>query len=932
MIPRLPAISLLAAAAVLAAPATVPASAKPNVLIILTDDQRHDTIAAHGNPKILTPNLDRLSGRAFRLSNAYNFGGNTPAVCIPARNMLATGKTYFHLDDGAFDKGVGATLPKAFKAAGYETFYREKSGESNLHYIRRQFDNFQDIHQVDAMATGYGARGAVDDTIKYLENGRDKSKPFLIYLGLPCPHDPRWAAKEFRDMYDPAKLPLPANFSAVHPYNIGDMTCRDERLAAWPRTPEEIRRQLHDYYSLITGMDRDIGRLLDALDAQQLTTNTIVVFTSDQGIALGSHGLMGKQNLYEDTQRVPMLIAGPGIPHGSSDAMVYLHDLFPTLCELSGLPLPEKIDGRSFAAQVTGKAAGRDALMMAYTNTQRSVRDARWKLICYPQIHRKALFDLSVDPFETKDLAGDPANAGQIARMVKLLEREQAAAGDRLPLEAKVAKPEIFNAPAGKLPTPYPSGGLAPGVAPAKDEDAMKVTKPVPVTTKPATGGSEAVVDAREMLKAGGGNHQIVYPPLPESAKRLEWFKDAKFGMFIHWGIYSTRGGIAPGGKPQKHGYTEWYQKANQMGHADYAKLAMEFNPGNFDAEKWVLAAKAAGMKYLTFTAKHHDGFAMFDSACSGYDVIDATPFARDPVKELRAACDKHGMKLCLYYSHCQDWEQWDAWETSGWIYPEKAGQPVDHEKYLAGKVIPQLEELCKNYRPDGLWFDTPWFNKQKLDREVSKRVSDTVRKFAPNALINSRVSHGSENSILHADLFDYLTLGDQEIPSAGLPLYAESPDSITVSYGYDIRPGVKYRSAPELLRRMIRTVANGGNYLLNVGPSGDGEIPPQALAELADIGTWMEKNGAAIYGTTANPLGKRQPWGESTAKDGKIYLFPIAHKGGALEIIGLKQSPKSLKTLDTGTPIPFTATPEGIRFDFPPDNPAALPIVLVLE
>lgn len=892
------------------------AAEKPNIILLLTDDQRADTIHALGNPQIITPNLDRLAGRSLVFERAYNFGGNTAAVCIPARNMLATGKTFFRFDDGAWDRGQRDTLPKTLKAAGYETWYREKSGESNLHYIRKQFDHFADIHQVNALATGYAARGIVDDAIQFITTDRDKSKPFFMYLGFPCPHDPRWSAKEFRDLYDPAKLALPANYQPVHPLDTGDMICRDEALEAWPRTEDAVRRHLHDYYSLISGMDRDIGRLLGALDQQSLAANTIVVFTADQGIALGSHGLMGKQNLYDDTQRVPLLISGPGIAKGRSAALAYLHDLFPTLSELAGAQAPRNIDGLSLAPIISGKAEKvRDSLVTAYTNTQRAIRDDRWHLIRFPQINRQLFFDLQLDPHETKDLAANPEYAGEIGRLSRLLKAEQQRLGDKLPLVAKNPKPAGFIAPKAKLPTPYPAGGLAPGIAPE------------PIRPKPAE-----ITGADEMLNSKRGRYQIIHPPQPETEKRLEWFKDAKFGMFVHWGIYSTRGGIAPDGKPQQHGYTEWYQKASHLSHADYAKLANDFNPRHYNPEQWVLAAKQAGMRYITFTAKHHDGFAMFDSAHSNYDVVDATPYGRDVLRELRGACDKHGMKLCLYYSHCQDWEQWDAWQTSDWIYPEKHNQPMNHDAYLSGKALPQIRELCGKYRPDGLWFDTPWFNEQKLDRDVSKRFSDTVRQFAPNALINSRIAHGSENTILHADLFDYLTLGDQEIPETQLPLYSESPDSITVSYGYDIRPGVKYRSAPDLLRRMIRTVASGGNYLLNVGPSGDGEIPPQALAELERVGAWMKQNGAAIYGTTANALGQRQSWGEATAKGGRTYLFPISHKGGTVEVTGLRQTPKTLKRLADFTSIPFSTTPDGIRFDFPADTPNEVPPVLVLE
>jgi arylsulfatase A-like enzyme len=458
------ALLMLPAAASWAAPAE---QKHPNVLFIFTDDQRADTIAALGNPEIKTPNLDRLARKSYVFCNAYNFGGNTGAICIPARNALMTGKTHFHFDDGAYDKGLGATLPKSMKAAGYETYYREKSGIANLPYIQKQFDHFQDVHEVNSLASGYAARGIVDEAVKFLSEERDKSKPFFMYLGFPCPHDPRWSAKEFRDLYDPAKLSLPPNYLPVHRYDMGMMTIRDECLEAWPRTPEAIRRHLHDYYSLITGMDRDIGRLLDTLDKQALAENTIIIFSSDQGVALGSHGLMGKQSLYEDAQHVPLLISGPGIPLGKSAALGYVHDIFPTICELAGAPAPAGLDGRSLVPVIRGQESKvRDNLMLAYTNTQRSVRDGRWKLIRLTQINRTMLFDLEKDPRETTDLAEDPQYAGQIERLMALLEQEQRRYGDRLPLTAKDPQPALFVPPPQALPTPYPSGGLAPGGIP----------------------------------------------------------------------------------------------------------------------------------------------------------------------------------------------------------------------------------------------------------------------------------------------------------------------------------------------------------------------------------------------------------------------------------------------------------------------------------
>ena len=287
-----------------------------------------------------------------------------------------------------------------------------------------------------------------------------------MYLGFPCPHDPRWAAGEFRDLYDPEQIPIPPNYRPVHPYDMGMMTIRDERLEAWPRTREAVRRHLHDYYALISSMDHDIGRLLDTLDRLSLSEQTLIVFSADQGVALGSHGLMGKQNLYEDTQKVPLLLAGPGIARGESSALVYVHDIYPTVCDLVSAAPPVDIDGKSLAPIMAGnQSAIRDRLMLAYCDTQRSLRDDRWKLIRLPQINRTQLFDLKADPRETRDLADDPSHRQTIQRMMTLLAAEQKRYGDTLPLTSENPQPAEFIAPREKLPTAYPAGGLAPGEA-----------------------------------------------------------------------------------------------------------------------------------------------------------------------------------------------------------------------------------------------------------------------------------------------------------------------------------------------------------------------------------------------------------------------------------------------------------------------------------
>lgn len=402
---------------------------------------------------------------------------------------------------------------------------------------------------------------------------------------------------------------------------------------------------------------------------------------------------------------------------------------------------------------------------------------------------------------------------------------------------------------------------------------------------KPNTGPID-----RQMTGEKGQHFELATRPAPESAERIRWFKEAKLGMFIHWGVYSTRGGFGPDGKPIKRGYTEWYQKACKLDNEEYAKLADEFNPVNFNAEAWVKTARSAGMKYITITAKHHDGFCIFDSAYTTFDIMDATPFKRDALMELREACDKHGLKLIYYYSHVQDWEQYHAWETDDWIFPDMVGTPLDHEKYLTAKSLPQVEELLTKYRADGIWFDTPRFVEEEIV-PISGRFTELVRRTNPDALVNSRVTHIVRHRNLQAHLFDYISLGDQKIPQSKMPMYAEVPDSIHRSYGYDRRPNVHYKGADELLPRIIMSVARGANSLINVGPDGSGEIPGQAQAVFADIGDWMETNGEAVYGTEPTPYNTFFEWGEITVKNDRLYLHILdrSHAEATLPLLAMK-------------------------------------------
>lgn len=448
MVARTMAVFTLGSAAVLAGPsATAPAANRPNVLLLLTDDQRADTIAALGNPAIRTPHLDTLARAGLAFTNAYILGSNAPAVCLPSRNMLLSGRAYFRWE-GPQAPADGPNFPNALRAAGYLTYHHGKRGNSAV-AIQERFEVNKYLREEAERQEGEPGRQIVDEAVAFLRT-RPADRPFFMYLAFANPHDPRVAAPEDLAAYDRSRIPLPPDFLPLHPFDNGEMLVRDELLAPWPRTPDEIGRHLHEYYAVITGLDRQIGRLMTALNDLGVAGNTVVIFSSDNGLAIGSHGLMGKQSLYEHSAKVPLIIAGPGIAPGRCDALVYLLDLLPTVCDLVGAEIPEGLDGRSIRPLLEGRTkAVREDLFTAYRDSQRAIRDARWKLIRYPLIDRTQLFDLATDPCETRDRSADPDQAPRIARMMSLLAERQRQFGDHAPLRVSEPRDAGFVPPTG---------------------------------------------------------------------------------------------------------------------------------------------------------------------------------------------------------------------------------------------------------------------------------------------------------------------------------------------------------------------------------------------------------------------------------------------------------------------------------------------------
>ncbi len=426
------------------------AGSRPNVLLFLTDDQRPDCIGALRNPAIKTPAMDSLVRRGMVFRNCYCFGSNSGAVCLPSRNMLMTGRSYFRWEGQQYAPAEMPNFPATLEQAGYLTYHHGKKGNSAVP-IQARFNVNKYLAEEKDRENGEPGLTLVNEAIEFLRERQaaNDHKPFFMYLAPANPHDPRIAAPKYLDLYPLDQIPLPANYLPIHPFDNGEMTVRDEKLAPWPRTRDEIRRHLRDYYATITGLDYHFARLLKALDDFGMRENTIVIFSSDNGLAIGSHGLMGKQSLYEHSAKVPLVMAGPGIPQGSTDALVYLMDLFPTVCDLARTPVPKGLDGKSLKPVIAGQAKGvRDTLLYCYKDVQRAIRDARWKLIRYPKIDKTQLFDLQIDPDETRDLANDSSHGERVSRMMSDLADLQKLYGDKAPLTVPHPKSPEWTPPA----------------------------------------------------------------------------------------------------------------------------------------------------------------------------------------------------------------------------------------------------------------------------------------------------------------------------------------------------------------------------------------------------------------------------------------------------------------------------------------------------
>jgi arylsulfatase A-like enzyme len=439
----------------------------PNIVFFFTDDQRFDTIHALGNEQIITPNIDRLVKEGVTFTHGHIPCGTSGAVCMPSRAMLHSGRTLFHLEgEGQSIPPEHTTLGETLQKAGYRTFGTGKWHNGAPAYARSftdggeiyfggmwdhwnvpvydydstgKYDNWanwckepfesKQLRRVKANHVTLGKHSSelfADVTIDFIKN-YDDDKPFFTYTSFMAPHDPRTMPEEFLNLYNPAEIELPVNFSPRHSFDYNNFDVRDELLAPYPRTPEDTKQQLAEYYGMISHLDNEIGRIMKSVEEKGVYENTIFVFAGDNGLALGQHGLFGKQSVYEHSIRVPLIFAGPGIPAGETrDAYAYLLDIYPTLCDMLKIQTPDTVEGFSQLSVIKGeKKTVRETLYFGYTDKIRACKDNQYKLAEYVHNNHRLLqlFDLKNDPWEMKNLASDPAFGDKIKEMTALLEK-----------------------------------------------------------------------------------------------------------------------------------------------------------------------------------------------------------------------------------------------------------------------------------------------------------------------------------------------------------------------------------------------------------------------------------------------------------------------------------------------------------------------------
>lgn len=431
-----------------------PKKKMPNILFILTDDMQSTCIHAHGCDQVVSPNIDGIIENGVSFTRTYTNGALGGALSMPSRAMIMTGRGVFEvIKDGQVIPSQHVTLPELLRENGYTTFATGK-WHSDYQSFTRSFSCGENIffggmhpyntnghvsprlHHYDPTGSyqekpfvgdKFSSEMFADAAVDFLKGRKKEKNPFFAFVAFTSPHDPRMEHPSYAYPYQPDTLDIPINFLPQHPFDTGDMGVRDEVLCPLPRTPESIQKELAGYYGMISEVDFQIGRVIQALRESGQIENTILVFASDNGLAVGQHGLLGKQNLYDHSVRVPLTIVAPGLEKGSQqDVNCYLSDLYPTLCEMAGIAPASSVTGKSLVPVLKGTRKHRDHLFLAYNSIQRGLVKDGWKYILYNVhgIREEQLFDLKNDPWEMVNLAQEPAYAVKVAAYKRLLKDE----------------------------------------------------------------------------------------------------------------------------------------------------------------------------------------------------------------------------------------------------------------------------------------------------------------------------------------------------------------------------------------------------------------------------------------------------------------------------------------------------------------------------
>ena len=944
-------------------------SRKPNIVIVITDDQGYGDLGSRGNPIIKTPNLDKLHDEAIRLTNFH-----VSTTCAPSRGALMTGRhtnrlNVFHTISGRsllFEDEL--LLPEVLADNGYVNGmfgkwhlgdnYPFRPGDRGFHEVVRHGgggitqgpdywgnDYFDDTYWHNGEMKsyeGYCTDVFFDEALRFIETNSDQ--PFFCYIATNAPHAPYNVPEEYLNIYKDV-----------------------------PDLPERFQR----FYGMITNIDDNVKRLESKLSELGLRDNTIFIFMTDNGTAGGNQifdgGLRGgKGSEYEGGHRVPFFLRWPDGDLGGGkdiDTLLAHYDVLPTFVDLLDLDFTARkpLDGMSFVPLLTQKNPTWPNRIL-YMDTQRlqnlikyqkyTVMDQDWRLVNgnelynvtedlgqennvieqYPEVTQRlaagyerwwqSFMDEGVsERYAYIKVGTEHENPSRISSHDMLTGKHGhawhqygAANASQATGRWKIEFVEDGEYRIFLRRFPRESGLAINAVFPAQDKQ-LELERTFPASTKDdftqaylyvanlsgsqKIGAGQAEVVFQQFIPAGkydmeaqlidqdgrvhpayyvyieklDGDHDdfegvVVTNPsfgktgtsayTPEIRASMKELYEDKFGLFVHFGPYAQLEGMWDGNEVT----AEWIMNRANIPIKDYEKhAASKFMPDKFNAKQWVDIAESAGMRFIVVTSKHHDGFAMYDSA-HPYNLVDFAGFGRDLLKELSDECARRDMNLGFYYSQSQDWHEKGAHGNS-WDFP--ANQPQElFDAYFQEKAVPQVEELTTNYGDIFMiWFDTP----VKMDDDKCEQMMDIVRKNQPGALVNSRLGQGYGHFDVALDNGNTPSVSTATwLPDLKIPW--QTHQSVTEGgWGYTSFGGEHDRSDEytDFVYSLCRIVCYGGVYLLNVGPRPDGTVPESQVKSIQAIGEWLEVNGESIYGADPSPL-KFPPFA-ITSKPGKLYL-----------------------------------------------------------